>query len=275
MPEEDFTIDGTRGTLFVRRWDAENPQRIVVLVHGIGEHSGRYDYVAARLAASASTVFAADHYGHGRSDGERGLVPSIEALVDDLELVVGVASSQFPDLPLALLGHSLGGMVVTRALQRGGVGVAAAVLTGPPIGGNPAFEGVLAMDPLPDVPIDPAVLSRDPKVGEAYAQDPLVYHGPLSRATLEAILVDGVGAIKSGPTFGSVPVLWLHGEGDQLAPIDQTRPVIERLGGDRLQVRTYPDAQHEILNETNRDEVIDEIINFLADNVIVATPVAS
>jgi alpha-beta hydrolase superfamily lysophospholipase len=258
----DLSIDGTRGTIFVRRWDTTDPKRIVVLVHGIGEHSGRYEHVAARLAADGAIVYAPDHHGHGRSDGERGLVDNLDALVGDVSRVVDRARSEHPGLPVMLLGHSLGGVIATRYAQQGDHGLSALVLTGPAVGGNPAFEGLLAMDPLPDVPIDPAVLSRDPQVGEQYANDPLVYHGPLARTSLETIFA-AVDAIRSGPGFGSLPTLWIHGEEDALAPLDATRPVIEHLRGDKFEEVVYPGARHEVLNETNREEVLDEVARFL------------
>jgi alpha-beta hydrolase superfamily lysophospholipase len=258
----DISIDGARGSVFVRRWDATDPKRIVVLAHGYGEHSGRYEHVARRLAADGAVVYAPDHHGHGRSDGERGLVSDIEPLVDDLTKVIELAKAEHPGLPTALLGHSLGGIIVTRLVQRGGHGLSALVLSGPVIGGNPAFEGLLAMDPIPDVPIDPAILSRDPKVGEAYASDPLVYHGPLARATLEAIF-SAVAAIRDGDDLGSLPTLWIHGEEDALAPLAATRPAIERIQGTELEEQVYPGARHEVLNEINREEVLDEVAGFL------------
>jgi alpha-beta hydrolase superfamily lysophospholipase len=268
----DTPLNGTRGTIVVRVWDAPDPQRVVVLAHGIGEHSGRYDYAAERLNAAGSTVYAPDHHGHGRSDGEPGLVSSIEAMVDDLRLVVDRAKSDHPDLPIALLGHSLGGMIVTRYIQRGDDRISAAVMTGPPIGGNPAFEGLLGLDPMPDVPIDPAILSRDPEVGRAYMEDPLVYHGPLARESLQTIFAT-VEEIATGPGFGSLPVMWLHGEDDQLAPLESTRLAIERLRGEDLTEVVYPGAQHEVLNETNRDEVIDAVIGFLSARLSTAPTV--
>jgi alpha-beta hydrolase superfamily lysophospholipase len=269
---EDISIDGARGTIFVRRWDANDPQRIVVLAHGYGEHSGRYEHVARRLAADGAVVYAPDHYGHGRSDGERGLVEDIEPMVDDLAAVVKLAGQRHPGLPTALLGHSLGGIIVTRFVQRGDHGLSALVLSGPVIGGNPAFEGLLAMDPIPDVPIDPAILSRDLSVGEAYASDPLVYHGPLSRPTLEAIFA-AVAAIADGPGLGALPTLWIHGEEDGLAPLAPTRTAIERIRGDQLEEQIYPGARHEVLNETNREDVLDEVASFL-DRVLQRTAAA-
>jgi alpha-beta hydrolase superfamily lysophospholipase len=258
----DIPIDGARGAIFVRRWETSYPKRIVILAHGLGEHSGRYEHVARRLAVDGAIVFAPDHYGHGRSDGERALVDDIESLVGDLGRVVDLAKQQYPDLPVALLGHSLGGIIATRFVQRGNHGLSALVLSGPVIGGNPQFEGLLAMDPIPDVPIDPGMLSRDPAVGQAYANDPLVYHGPLTRPTLEEIFAS-VGAIASGPGLGTLPTLWIHGEEDPLAPLGATREAIERIRGDELEEQVYPGARHEILNETNREEVLDEVASFL------------
>jgi alpha-beta hydrolase superfamily lysophospholipase len=263
---QDISIEGKRGNILIRRWDTTSPQRIVILAHGYGEHSGRYEHVAQRLAADGAIVYAPDHYGHGRSDGERGLVSDVETLVDDLGAVVALAQAEHPGLPSALLGHSLGGIIVTRLVQRGDLGLSALVLTGPVIGGNPAFEGLLAMDPIPDVPIDPEILSRDPKVGEAYASDPLVYHGPLPRPTLEAMFA-AVAAISEGPRLGTLPTLWIHGEDDGLAPLEPTRAAIERIRGDHLEEQIYPGARHEVLNEINRVDVLDEVASFL-DGVV-------
>jgi alpha-beta hydrolase superfamily lysophospholipase len=257
-----FTMEGTRGGIVVRRWDTADPRRIVVLAHGYGEHSGRYAHVAARLAADGAVVYAPDHRGHGRSDGERALVEDVEELVEDLRAVIALTRSEHPGLPTALLGHSLGGVVATRLAQRPDHGLAALVLSGPVIGGNPDIEGLLALDPIPRVPVDPGMLSRDPAVGEAYADDPLVYHGPFARATLEAIFA-AVRAIAAGPGLGTLPTLWVHGEDDPLAPLAVTREAIERIRGDRLEENVYAGARHEVLNETNRDDVLDEVASFL------------
>jgi alpha-beta hydrolase superfamily lysophospholipase len=142
----------------------------------------------------------------------------------------------------------------------------ALVLTGPVVGGNPAFEALLAMDPMPSVPIDPAMLSRDPAAGAAYLADPLVYHGPLTRQTLTAIFAS-VDVIAAGPSLGELPTLWLHGENDPLAPYDVTAKAFEHLAGSALEQKMYDGAMHEILNETNKDEVIADILTFLRSTV--------
>src|SRR3954470_2628953 len=171
------------GRVRVRRWPAEDAARLVVLVHGYGEHIGRYEHVARTLAARGSTVVGPDHVGHGASEGERALVEDFEAIVDDLR---GVVQDARGDLPVVMVGHSMGGLIATRYAQRHREDLAGLVLSGPAVGLGPVFEGWLAAAELPADPIDVAVLSRDPAVGDAYAADPLVWHGGWKRPPLGA-----------------------------------------------------------------------------------------
>jgi alpha-beta hydrolase superfamily lysophospholipase len=120
------------------------------------------------------------------------------------------------------------------------------------------------MDPIPEVPIDPAALSRDPAVGEAYAADDLVYHGPFQRTTLEQLFA-GIRRVSEDRALGDLPTLWIHGSGDQLVPLELTRPAIDHVRGSNLQEHTYDGARHELFNETNRDEVLDDVIAFLRE----------
>jgi len=143
-------------------------------------------------------------------------------------------------------GHSLTGLV----------------LSSPALGRLEAVEQLLALPQIPDVPIDPAVLSRDPAVGEAYASDPLVYHGPFKRQTLEAIRTTLV-AIDAGPRFGGLPTLWLHGTNDKLVPVETARAGLVKLRGTVFTERRYESARHELFNETNQAEVLGEVSNFI------------
>jgi alpha-beta hydrolase superfamily lysophospholipase len=262
----DLSVDGTHGPVVVRRWDAPDPTRLVVIAHGYGEHSGRYEHVARALVNAGAVVYAPDHYAHGRTaaGGELAHYEDFQDLVADFDVVVERGRADHPGLPLAVIGHSMGGIVATRYAQTLGAGkLDALVLSGPAIGGNPGFEALLGMDPIPDIPIDPAALSRDPAVGADYAADPLVYHGPFKRPTLIAMLA-AIDAAKAGPGFGSLPVLWIHGELDPLAPLEVTKPVVESLAGDHLESHVYVGAMHEIFNETNRDEVLGHVVAFLS-----------
>ena len=215
--------------------------------------------------ADGAVVYAPDHYGHGCSAGERALVEDVEVYVDDLHAVAFAGGDGTPGSPVVLIGHSLGGVIATRYAQRYMSELAALVLSAPVIGGNPAFEPLLAMDPMPEVPLDPAALSRDPAVGEAYAADPLVYHGPLLRGTLEGIFA-AVQTIAAGPRVDSA---------DAVDPwrARSTRAVRRHPRGGRSAAQRLsagedvPGRMHEIFNETNREEVIADTIAFIDAHV--------
>ena len=252
---EDMT---TIGRVQVRRWPAEHPARLVVLVHGYGEHIGRYDHVARALAARGADVVGPDHVGHGRSPGEQALVESFEPMVDDLRAVVEDARG---DLPVVMVGHSMGGLIATRYAQRHREELAGLVLTGPAIGLAPVIQGWLAAPELPSDPIDGGTLSRDPAVGEAYAADPLVWHGGWKRPTLEAF-VAADEAIAAGPGFGDLPLLYVHGADDGLVPVDLARPVVERLAGPDSELHMLDAARHEVFNEVGQEETIELVARF-------------
>src|SRR4051794_27664457 len=152
----------TVGRVQVRRWPIADPDRLVVLVHGYGEHIGRYEHVAAALNAGGSSVIGPGHAGQGTSPGERGLGTEFAGVVDDVRRVV---SELRGGLPVVLVGHSMGGLIATRYAQRYRADLAGLVLSGPAIGLSPVFEGWLNGPELPSDPIDGAVLSRDPSVG--------------------------------------------------------------------------------------------------------------
>jgi alpha-beta hydrolase superfamily lysophospholipase len=160
-----------------------------------------------------------------------------------------------------MVGHSMGGLIATRYAQRHREDLAGLVLTGPAVGLGPVIEGWLAAPELPSDPIDVAVLSRDPAVGEAYAADPLVWHGGWKRPTLEAF-VAADRAIAAGPGFGDLPLLYVHGAEDQLVPAALARPVVERLAGPDSELRVLDGARHEVFNEVGKDETIALVAGF-------------
>jgi alpha-beta hydrolase superfamily lysophospholipase len=259
---QPIELRGRRGRIVVHRWFSTEPQFVALVAHGYGEHAGRYAHVAERLVAEGAAVYAPDFEGHGRSEGDRVHVETIDDLVDELASVYEASRRAHPGMPVVLIGHSLGGLIATAFVQRDQPEISALVLSGPVIGGNPQIEGMLGLDPLPEVPIDPSILSRDPAVGEAYASDELVYHGPFQRQTLEAIFA-AVRAVGAGPNFGDLPTLWIHGEGDVLAPLTVTKEVAHGLRGSNFEEHIYAGAQHEVLNEINKDEVLADVVRFL------------
>jgi alpha-beta hydrolase superfamily lysophospholipase len=262
MATTEMELSGSQGQLALRRWDNDSARYVAVVVHGYGEHAGRYGHVAAALVASGAAVYAGDHLGHGRSEGERVSIRDMEDLVSDVHRVVAAARAEHPGLPVVVVGHSLGGLVGARYAQEHGDELAAVVLSAPVVGGNPDLLGMVALPEIPDIPIDPSWLSRDPAVGQAYADDELVWHGPFKRETLQAI-IDSMAAVAGGGDLGALPTLWIHGEEDPLAPLAHARPAIERIQGTALEEKVYPGARHEVLNETNKDEVIGDVTAFI------------
>jgi alpha-beta hydrolase superfamily lysophospholipase len=257
---QEWTYTGHAGELTARTWPRPAARYVALLCHGYGEHIGRYEHVAGALVRHGAVVHGVDHLGHGRSAGERVLVADYEQVVNDFhELATRVRDA---GLPTVLIGHSMGGMIAARYSQRYGHELAALVLSGPVLGRWDVASALLAQDEIPDTPIDPDTLSRDPEVGKAYVDDPLVWHGRFQRTTLQS-LVACLDRIRADGPLGALPTLWLHGGDDQLVPVDATREGIEALRGVVFEERVYPGARHEIFNETTKDEVLADVTAFL------------
>ena len=258
----ESSFQGTRGTVVVRSWPNETARYVALLAHGYGEHIGRYDYVAGVLVRHGAVVYGPDHAGHGESAGERVLVTDFDDIVADLHTVEERARAAHRGLPVVLIGHSMGGMIAARYAQLHGAGLAALVLSPPVLGPWVAIKALLGLEEIPDIPIDVDTLSRDPEIGKVYAADPLVWHGPFKRTTVEAF-DRALAAIAGGGRLGALPTLWLHGTGDQLVPLADTRIGIEQIRGDDFTEVRYPDARHEVFNETNKDEVLAAVTAFI------------
>jgi alpha-beta hydrolase superfamily lysophospholipase len=156
----------------------------------------------------------------------------------------------------------MGGLIAARYAQRYGDELAGLVLSAPAIGLSVVIRDWLAAPELPDDPIDVAVLSRDPAVGQAYAEDPLVWHGGWKRQTLEAFM-GADAAIEAGGGFGDLPTYYVHGEADELVPLVVAQPFVERLAGSDFTERLVPGARHEVFNETDKDETIGLVADFV------------
>jgi alpha-beta hydrolase superfamily lysophospholipase len=258
----DSSFPGRSGNIHTRTWELEAPRNLVVLVHGYGEHIGRYEYVAEALNQAGSAVYGLDHIGHGRSEGEPVMIPDFQPVVDDVQDVLEQAAEDHPGVPIVVVGHSMGGTIAVRHAQCYPGRTAGLVLSGPVLGNPSGIGSLLAAEVIPTDPLDSSTLSRDPAVGAAYDADLLVWHGPYKRRTLAGwlrCLVDI--ALDSAKVTG--PVLWQHGADDRLVSLAETRRGIEALVGAEVTEKIYPDAKHEIFNETNKDEVLADTVAFL------------
>ena len=258
--------DGTR--LLVRRWAAKGrPWATALIVHGLGEHSGRWETVACRMAAAGITPTAYDHRGHGRSEGRRAHVDRWEQLLDDAE--DRLAASRVAGLPAILYGQSMGGLVCADHLLSGRPAPDLAVLSAPALGDTlnpllraiaPALGRVAGTVELAN-PFIPDQLSRDPKVGEAYAADPLTLPKTTLRLGAGVIAAaDRVNREVAASATLPCPTLVIHGEDDTIIPTASTAGLGMAPGAER---RTYPGVRHEPHNDPDGDAIVDATIAWL------------
>jgi alpha-beta hydrolase superfamily lysophospholipase len=215
-----------------------------------------------RPSSPGAVVYAPDHIGHGRSDGDRALITDFEHVVDDLHALAGIALAEHPGLPLVLVGHSMGGLLTARFAQRWPQEVAGVVFCGAVIGDWDWARTVLARSELPDEPVDPDGLSRDPRVGADYLRDPLVYHGGYKRGLLEAEVV-ALDRYHENVHHLTMPVLFLHGTDDPFVPYERSLRAVGDMPSSDVTIHVYEGARHEVLNESNRTEVVGHLSDWL------------
>ncbi|MDH4141824.1 MAG: lysophospholipase [Chloroflexota bacterium] len=268
--------------LLTRHWPADeveaggawagSPWATVLLVHGLAEHSGRYEHVGDQLAASGLDVYAFDQRGNGGSEGPRGHVDRWSQLHDDLAQRLAAARESSAGRPVALYGHSVGGLIVAGYCLSPRPKPDLAVLSAPALDSTlPAWKKSLAralarVTPGIDIPsaIDGDTLSRDPSVATRKAGDPLCVTTGTARFGVEALreqarvreaAVDGLG----------IPTLILHGLDDALVPHEASQVFDSAPGVER---RTLPGLRHELHNEPEGPEVVDEIVVWLREQVM-------
>ncbi len=266
--------DGLR--LFARRSEIDNARADVILVHGFGEHSGRYGPLTDHLTREGFSVTAYDHRGHGLSDGLPGHVEGFSEYDEDLAAVIKSLSARASsDKKIFLIGHSMGGLVVLRYVSRNAGDLSGAVVTAPLLGiaaSVPVHKMMIArvgsrMAPRLRVgnEIDPAALSRDPEVGRAYSTDPLVTRQVSVRWYWEARrAMEEAG--ESAPRI-KLPILILHGTGDKIASLDATREVFNRIGSEDKELGIYPEFYHELFNEPEKRDVFVRVSDWLGKRV--------
>ncbi len=260
------TSDGLM--LFEQTWrPGSEAKAAVAIVHGYAEHSGRYAHVAEHFVRSGYAVHAYDLRGHGRSDGPKGLIRSMEALVDDTGAFLNRASESEPGMPLFLLGHSTGGGIAALLAIDGRLAVKGMVLTGAlvrladdvpaPLQWTAAILGALAPR-MPVKGLDSAVISRDPEVVAAYDNDPLVYRGR-TMARTAAEIMGACKRIQARMEAVTPPILIMHGAADALIDPEGSVQLHARASSDDKTLKLYDGAYHEIMNEPERAQVLADI----------------
>jgi len=264
-------LDGDN--LAVQDWPLASHQvlrGVVLLVHGLGEHAGRYDHLAGQLNDWGFAVRGYDQYGHGESGGPRGGLPTDSRLLDDLtDIVDSTRARMSAQTPLILLGHSMGGLVAARFVALGLRPVQALVLSSPALdpGLNAIQKLLLAVLPkiVPNLRIgnglDASLISHDPAVVAAYQADKLV-HDRVS-ARLARFIADGGAATLAQAASWSVPTLLLYAGADRLVNPAGNRAFAAAAPKTVLSAHCFEGLYHEIFNELDAAPVFAELKKWL------------
>jgi len=267
---------GRNGDLFARWWIPENVLGCVVIVHGLGEHGGRYEGIAQRLGGAGWATLVADLRGHGRSPGRRGHASRYVDWLQDIEAMRLTAAERFPHVPQVLLGHSMGGNLATNYVLRRTelhkplpppVGL---VLSGPMfLPFNPPTRpqifaawatGYVVPWLTIRAPVDTSKLSRNPETVNELRSDPLC-HNRLSVYLGTQLLAQGRYALDHAKEL-TVPTLLMHGEDDPITSFRATESFAIRAG-DVATFVNFPKMLHEIFNETEAEVVFQTLVHWL------------
>jgi lysophospholipase len=267
------SVDGVNGLrLAYRSWEALSARAGIVVVHGLGEHSGRYEQFGEAMVAFAISTYALDLRGHGLSDGRRGHVPSFDVFLRELDRfrreVEGLADYR---LPLFVLGQSMGGLIALRYVEehearfRGAIICSPWLATSIPVPRWKIMAANALKRVLPALPfhssMDPELFTHDPDVVQAYRADPLVHDRITPRLFVEVSAAMGVVLLRSDRI--REPLLFLLGRDDRLVDTDRTVRFAQSMTGVDVAVRVFPGLYHELLQEVERQRIFREISDWI------------
>jgi acylglycerol lipase len=260
------TSDGTE--LRTRRWPARDPWASLLITHGLGEQSGRYEHVGEHFANAGIDAFAYDHRGNGGSGGRRGDIDRWSRYHDDLEEQLAAVRAASDRRPVVLYAHSMGGLIAAGYLLSERPRPDLTVLTAPGLDSTlsawkqrlaPILGRILPTLPVPNgVPSD--TLSRDPEVGKLAKAEPLNTRTSTARFAAEALTEQA--RVRAGARSIGGPTLVLHGLDDRLVP-PASSAVFEGAPG--VERRLYPGLRHELHNEPESAAILDDILAWIRE----------
>ncbi len=261
MPHSDGTFTGARQfNLYYQRWRPEGAPRAILLVsHGFAEHSGRYQNLVEYFLPLDYTIYALDHRGHGKSDGERVQVNDYMEYIADLKTFFDLVRKENPLEDIYLVGHSMGAAIATAYAAQYQDELAGLILSG----------GGIATDKAPPRPAGldlSAALSRDPAVVEAYRNDPLVYHGPPPSGR-DSAMNQMRERLPELATTIRLPILIMAGAASPLGDGPRSEALFEAVASADKTLKLYPDLLHEIFNEPEWPSVMADMEAWLEKRV--------
>jgi len=248
-----------------------DPTGVLLVCHGLGEHSGRYGSIEDALVPDGWAVYGLDHRGHGRSTGRRAHLDRYSDWLTDFDAFRVLVAARHPGLPLFLLGHSMGGQIALAYALDHGAGLAGLVLSAPALASNaipkaavPVLRLLARVAPtVRPAGIDPTKVSKDPAVVADYLADPLVHHGNPTLGLSSALFAQ-FDVLPQRSRELRLPVLLQHGSLDELTDPAGTRALEAAIGTTDLTVRWYEGLWHEIYHEPEREQPLTDLREWLA-----------
>lgn len=272
MSSSTSTVAARNGTaLLLRHWASTGvPRASVLIVHGLGEHSGRYDRAASIFSAQGLEATGLDLQGFGGSGGRRAFIDRMDTWLDDVEDRLAALRADGAGRPVVLLGHSMGGLVALRYAESDRPQPDLLILSAPAVADAlPAWKHLAArvlgrLAPTLSVAngLDGALLSRDPAVGAAYVADPLNHHA--STTGLGLRLLDAQAAARAEVSRVRVPTLVIHGSADPLVPVASSEILASVPGVER---RVLANLRHESLNEPEGPQVAADLAAWIESHL--------
>ena len=269
MRHQEGTFKGVRNaSIYYQCWLPEGESRAVLLiVHGLAEHSGRYMNVVNYFVPLGYAVYGVDHVGHGKSSGTRVYVERFEDYTDTLKTYFDMVRRWQADKPICLVGHSMGGLIGAVYLLSHQAELTGAVLSGPAVKihgtVSPAAICVgnvisVLMPKLGLIGLVAEGVSRDPGVVRAYVSDPLVCRGKVT-ARLSAELVKAVRLVTAKATKITLPILIVQGGADKLVDPKGAQMLYDAVSSADKTIKIYDGFYHEVFNEPEHDQVLGDI----------------
>jgi acylglycerol lipase len=277
MKHIEGTFKGVRDdSIYYQGWlPDENVKDVLFIVHGLGEHSGRYMNVVNHFIPLGYAVYGLDHLGHGKSGGGREQVQRFEDFTDPLTIYYNMVKGWQPGKPIFILGHSLGGLIVTYYLLDNQDKFKGAIISAPAIKVSESISPMMisiskvlsVLAPKAGVlALDASGISRDPAVVDAYVNDPLVFHGK-TPARLGAEMLKAMLRVKAEVSKISLPFITIQGCEDKLVDPGGAQMLYDGASSQDKTIKVYEGCYHEVFNEPEREKVLKDVEDWLTERV--------
>lgn len=272
MHSENAFKTGDGLELYAQQWVPDSPVLArLVLLHGFGDHSSRYAHVAAHLSTAGIAVHTYDQRGHGKSPGRRAFISRFEDLLEDLDAFLAWSAGDLAGAPRFFMGHSMGGMVLTRYAQTHTLDASGLVFSSPFLGFPDDVPKILlklasvlsaVLPGLPVGGVDNRGLSRIADVVSTADADPLAFHGRVAAKT-GAQFYETIQAAEKNYAAITLPALVLHGEADRVVPCAGGVRLFEGLGSADKTLRLFPGGYHELWNDLDQEAFLREVSGWI------------